>query len=553
MNVTNLKRPTLSVPAVTVLVMGFILLTANMSFYKKGLEIFSGHMLSFVGLIIGVTLISLACGLVVSSKWLMKPLFSAFLIEAAAISYFADNYGVIVNRDMIQNAVTTTSAEAVPLLTSGFLLHLFIFGIIPVVILWWLKIDRKPMWQAFKRNAMLIAGCLIITVAIIGSNFATYASTYRERHDLTGSIVPAAAIISLIRYGKLVYNQNRIITVEALGTDAQFGPVMTGTDKPVLMVLVVGETARAANFSLNGYERPTNPNLEKIGVASFQKVTSCGTATAVSLPCMFSQYGRADYSNIKGLSQENVLDVLTHAGADVRWFDVNTGSKDVAKRIDEINIAQGNDPDYCRENECDDGIIFKYLDERIAEIKSGTSKFNVMVIHQIGSHGPAYWMRHPIDKTPFEPECRTAQFADCTPEAIMNAYDNTIAYTDFVLGEIISRLNNQTDMVTGMMYVSDHGESLGENGLYLHGAPYLFAPDTQTHVPWIMWLSDAYTKLTGISQNCLNTQNEISHDNYFDTVLGLLNINTSVYRSEMDVTNSCVDKILAATKTASQS
>jgi len=165
-------------------------------------------------------------------------------------------------------------------------------------------------------------------------------------------------------------------------------------------------------------------------------------------------------------------------------------------------------------------------------------------VHQIGSHGPSYYLRYPRALEKFKPACQTSNFFDCTKEEIINAYDNSIAYTDKVTADLIALLKKQKHINTSMIYISDHGESLGENGLYLHGAPYFMAPKEQTMVPMIVWLSDTYQGLTGIKPECLkaNSMQGYSHANLFHSLLGMAGVRTVEYKPSLDIFNPCGNK-----------
>jgi len=305
-------------------------------------------------------------------------------------------------------------------------------------------------------------------------------------------------------------------------------------------VLVVGETARAANFSLMGYSRNTNPELGKLDIMAFQNVTSCGTSTEVSVPCMFSPYGRENYDERRIRSSEGLLDVLARAGYAVKWIDNQSGCKGVCtgKNISVSKTDPNADPDLCEGKECFDGVLVRRLEQELAAIKGDT----VIALHMMGNHGPAYFKRYPPEFRRFTPDCATAQLRDCSRDEVVNAYDNAILYTDHVLAGIVKALSATSGrMDSAMMYVSDHGESLGEKGLYLHGIPYAIAPAQQTHVPMVIWLSPSLTESGDVSARCLSarTGSAYSHDNLFHSVLGLLDVKTDAYRAERDLFDGC--------------
>jgi lipid A ethanolaminephosphotransferase len=312
--------------------------------------------------------------------------------------------------------------------------------------------------------------------------------------------------------------------------------------KPPLLILVVGETARAANFSLNGYARETNPELAKENITSFLDVHSCGTSTAASVPCMFSHLGREAYDK-RDADYETLLDVLKHAGLSVLWRDNNAGCKGTCTHVDSEDLSHAQDPEFCTGQECFDEVMLHQLDERVAAMsKGGPVKGMVIVLHQKGSHGPAYYLRSPKAFKKFMPECESNALQSCSREQVINAYDNTILYTDHFLAQTIDWLKGRSEQFdTAMMYVSDHGESLGENNTYLHGLPYMIAPDVQKHVPMVVWMSPQMEQRSGITTTCLQGQRkaELSHDHLFHSVLGLLDVKTGIYRADRDLFKAC--------------
>jgi len=353
--------------------------------------------------------------------------------------------------------------------------------------------------------------------------------------------VPATPINSTVNYAIRQFRGAKIAAAP-YGSDARTGPILAKADKKVLTVIVVGETARARNFSLLGYERDTNPELATRNVIAFSNVSSCGTATAVSLPCMFSYLGRQNYSQDKALASENLVDVLSHSGLKVEWWENNTGSKHVADRIVQRSFYMNKDARYCQPGggDCNDGILVDALSRDIDQYAASGN--GILVLHSGGSHGPAYYLRYPRDRAKFQPDCQTPQISNCTDEELVNAYDNSILETDHMLAGVIDVLKSRQDTIaSSMIYVSDHGESLGENGLYLHGAPYMIAPAEQTHIPLIAWFSDDFARITKLDTACVSAKSSqpLSHDNLFDTVLGLMDVQTTVYQAERDAFAAC--------------
>ena len=520
------------------LVAGFIMAAYNNTFWANGKRIFEGDIgqLTLFGLaVFGLVLFIIA---LFSSKWLQKPFLILLLMTGGVSSYYMDALGVMINREMIQNVVTTTMQEGKHLITFSFVSHVLIYAILPSLFVLWVNVKRPSFLQALIRQTALAGGAILLCLALLFANYKSFSGAIHDNKDLMGSFQPGAPLSGTIRYVQLVI-ASRDIVLQPRGQDALRGPKITALDKPVLTVIMVGETARAQNFSLNGYPRDTNPELAARGdIIAFQDVSSCGTATATSLPCMFSRFARADYSYANGLANENLLDILNHAGIQLRWLDNNTGDKGIAARVGGSQVlTYSDDPKYCSTGECNDGVFLPYLQEAIDTITEDT----VLVMHHIGSHGPSYYLRYPEAYNRFTPTCDSSELKNCTSAEIVNAYDNTIAYTDHVLAEAIKLLEQQDKAVATMVYMSDHGESLGENGLYLHGTPYFMAPDTQTKVPFFIWLSETYKAAFATDMTCLKARAQLpaTHANLFHSILGLMDITTIEKTAELDLFSNC--------------
>lgn len=529
------RGPVIPAYALTILVALFIMAADNRSFWARAGAIFDNpvSVMQFGAALFALTLFLLSA---FGPGRLQKPVLVFLLMLSAVTSYYMDSLGVMIDRDMIQNAMTTTFNESRHLITPGFLLHVALFGLLPSLAVLWLRVRPRRFLRRLLGWGGMVLASLALFAGLILSDFKTFSAVLREHKELVGSYQPGAPLGGAVHYAKMML-KSRDVTVAPLGADAVKGPRLAAVKKPVLTVLVVGETARAQNFGLNGYARDTTPELAARGVMAFQDVESCGTATAVSMPCMFSALGREGYSYDKGIRQENLLDVLQHAGVAVEWWDNNTGDKGLAARIGKArSMDEPGHPAFCGSGECTDGIFLGALGEAVA----GMTEDTVLVLHQIGSHGPAYHMRYPPEFERFTPACQTAEFAECSVEEIRNAYDNTILYTDHVLASAIDLLAAQDRVIPALLYISDHGESLGEDGLYLHGAPRFMAPETQTRVPMVLWLSEAYRRSFGVDPDCVAARGKgLSHDNLFPSVLGLMDITTSARREDLDLFAPC--------------
>lgn len=529
-------RPVLSSYMLAILVAVFILITDNASYWAHVLAIFPGHWISIVtfgGVAFSIILFSLSLA---GLPYIQKPVLAVLLILAAITAYYQDVLGVIMDQDMIQNAANTTTREAKHLITPAFALRVFAFGVIPAALVFWVKIRPAPLWRGLMAWLLTWTGAFALFLGCVFSDFRTNGAVIREHPELGWSIQPGAPLAGIFGYIKMMTRAHNVV-VEPLGLDATKGPLISKAPKPVLTVFVLGETARAANFSLSGYARDTNPNLRARNVIYFTDVTSCGTATAISMPCMFSNLTRDGYSYQASQSVENILGVMHHAKVKTFWFDNNTLDLGNTDRFKSDSLSTEKDPVACAKGECTDAVLLSPLQDVVNSMTEDT----VVVLHTIGSHGPSYYLRYPNDFEPFKPACQTAQFADCSNEEIVNGYDNSIAYTDKFLGDVIDLLKTQEKVIPAMLYVSDHGESLGENGIYLHAAPYFMAPVEQTHVPLVMWLSDLYKSTFAIDEACIRAKTALpaSHDNIFHTLLGLMNITTTVRNEALDLVAGC--------------
>lgn len=301
-----------------------------------------------------------------------------------------------------------------------------------------------------------------------------------------------------------------------------------------LVILVVGEAARADHFSLDGYRRETNPLLQKEDIVNLSNVFSCGTSTAYSVPCMFSVFSRSEFNSTKGKTTENLLDVLDHTGMiDILWRDNNSDSKGVALRVPYEDYRGAEKNTLCEEGECRDEGMLIGLDQYITQHEG---RDILIILHQMGNHGPAYYKRYPRQFAQFSPACQTHQLEDCRQEEIINAYDNALLYTDYFLVKVIEFLKEyESSRDTAMFYFSDHGESLGEKGVYLHGLPYMIAPEAQIHIGALLWLGEQTRKDINLDLLQRKKDKELSHDNLFHTLLGLFEVRTVLYKKGLDI------------------
>jgi lipid A ethanolaminephosphotransferase len=463
---------------------------------------------------------------------LLKPALVLLLFTAALGAYFEWSYGVVIDSGVAASALQTDWHEARGLLTPALGAAVTLGAVLPSLAVWRTPLARRAWPRQALRNLAASAFGLLLLASLLLASFQPLASTMRNHKHLRYLLNPLNTLYAAAQV--LAGDRRTGGPVAPLGLDARLADI---GGKPPLLVLVVGETGRSGNFGINGYAVDTTPELARLDAASFRNAWSCGTHTAASVPCMFSHLGREGFLARDGES-ENLLDVLHHAGLAVLWIDNQPGGcKGVCDRVPHVSTAGLADPELCARGECHDEILLKGLDERLAALPADRlARGVVVVLHQMGSHGPDYARRSPQAYKRFQPECASGHLPDCDAQQLRNAYDNTIAYTDHVLVTAIRWLQARRDHDGALLYVADHGESLGEGNLYLHGLPYALAPDVQKHVPWVTWLSEGFARRSGTSMPCLRERADVrvTHDHLFHSVLGLMRVETSVYRRELD-------------------
>lgn len=510
---------------------------SNLSFWGQVNAIFeqSPYLPFLFKLSVPLCLYFLMCAVMIalcSWKALLKPLGILLLMTCAGATYGSLSYGIIFDDDMLLNFLETNLSEAASYLSLSSVAAVPVLGAVPSLLLVRLKIYYPSFIKASLERLGAFALLMLAALWCIIPFYQEYSFIGRNNRNLHKEILPvtyvyAAASLALSSF-------KTPMPYVALGQGAKTKP----HDKPVLMFLVIGETARAANFSALGYGRPTNQYTDKERVITFANVKSCGTATAYSLPCMFSDLGRADFSLDKAQNREGVLDVIQKAGYAVTWLDNDSGCKGVCDRVTNFKIKP-DDKKHCNGSTCYDEIFTQYAEDLTQNIEQDT----LIAFHLIGSHGPRYYERYPLQYQIFTPLCDRPDVENCRPEEAANAYDNTILYTDKVIYDLINVLETRMDKADPMLvYISDHGESLGENGVYLHGLPYAIAPREQTQVPLQMWLPDKTAAALRLDKKCLREEAQngsFSHDNFFHTLLGLLQIDTPEYKQDLDLLRLC--------------
>lgn len=454
-----------------------------------------------------------------SAKWVLAIL----LIVSSLNAYFMDSFGVVIDHTMMDNVAQTDGRELQGLISFELVARLIILGLIPAFFVIRYFPKKLNLSQELKSRFKTLSTLSLTAVLVVIPFTAGYASFIREHKIVRFYANPTFSIYSAYKYinQEAKVFEARNVPLKSIAADAFRSS--ESNHKRKLMIVVVGETARYDRFSLNGYQRLTNPNLQAANVVSFSNVSSCGTSTSVSVPCMFSSLGQRGYDKESALQQENVIDVLAKNGVDVLWRDNNSDSKGVALRVQYQNFQSTNLNPIC-DPECRDVGMLEGLDKHI---QSKGQKDILIVLHQMGNHGPEYFRRYPASFEKFSPVCKSNELKDCTKQQIDNAYDNAILYTDYFLSKVIKFLKPyEENYDVGMIYIADHGESLGEYGMYLHAAPVVIAPKEQTKIPLIVWTGNS----SAFPESHLRQHKNLalSHDDVFCSLLVAYDFNSKM-------------------------
>jgi lipid A ethanolaminephosphotransferase len=457
-------------------------------------------------------------------------------ITGALIGYHSFTYGIIFDEIMIQNILETNFSEACELISWSYVGYVALFGLLPSYLIYKLGIKEQSPKIFYKEKVFVCFISLSLALALFFSFYKDNIALHRNYKQLRQLLVPFRFYWSSYNYCyKSFYFADKGLF--KISDDASLQNNQTKNGKKNIIIFIVGEAARAQSFGLNGYTRDTTPLLNKSSVLNYKNFHSCGTSTSISVPCIFSHLGRKQFDVKQSYKSENLLDILKKLDFQITWYDNNSSSKGVALRVTK-EIDQFDNTQHCLNGSCFDAVLLDALTKHFP-LKHQN---NFIVLHQKGNHGPAYYLRYPKAFEKFKPVCKSTNFKNCTQEEIINAYDNAILYTDFQIAELINLLQyKEAEYNSAVVYVSDHGESTGEKGIYLHGLPYMIAPKEQTHIPFIMWFSNGFINQYQINLNCLHkaTNTRLSHDNIFHSLLGLLNIKSLHYNKALDVFASC--------------
>ncbi len=524
-----MKRPFFTVSSAVALSAVIFVVFYNTAFFKHLLLVYPisiRNVLFAASLCLTLMAVTHIVLFVFAFRFSTKPILIAAFLLSSLVSYMMNSFNIVIDHEMLVNFISTNRAEAADQVTIKMFFYFLFLGVVPSIFVARIQLEHRPIRKELILKLKWIGACLLLVLSQLLLMNRQYASFLREHKNLRAYFNPVQWIYSVGKVSTRFPGREK--QLKLMGLDARIPS--TDVDRE-LILLVIGESARSDRLSLNGYLKKTNPYLEKENLVSFTHVEACGTSTAISVPCMFSLFSRETYNDRLAQSTENFLDVLSHAGVHVLWRDNNSDSKGVAKRIPFENFRSPDTNPIC-DKECRDEGMLSGLQEYVEANQHGDI---LIVLHQMGSHGPAYYKRYPDSFEVFKPACQTNQLEECSNEEINNAYDNSLLYTDYFLSKAISFLKvNSNKFETALVFMSDHGESLGEKGVYLHGLPFFMAPEFQKRVATIFWFGPGFDDVDQTALKAVSGKNW-SHANLPHTMMGLMEIETSAYNPQLDI------------------
>jgi len=444
------------------------------------------------------------------------------LINATAV-YFIITYSVMIDATTIENVFNTRYSEASGFFSWSLWLFIIVFGVLPAL---WCLLQPVVIGKA-KKLGIYCGSSLAIVLVVALMNFSQTLWISQHDTELGGLLQPWSYLVNT---GRVISFQQDEQAEEIKLPDGS----ITDNEKTVV-VLVIGESARKANFQLYGYKRDTNPLLSKRKDLKVYEATSCATYTTAGSKAILEPQNSDDL-------YELLPNYAFRTGVDVAWRTTNWGEPPI--HIDEYLTDTELAEQYPDENKNYDGILFAGLRQRIESSKKNKV---LIVLHTSTSHGPKYADKYPKEFEVYKPVARNVEEGEKNIGMLVNAYDNTIRYTDFLLDSLINTLHSMTDWHSAMIFISDHGESLGENKMFMHGLPMKLAPKVQYEIPFLVWISDNFRdyKSTPSEHSAMTPDSSkkeegelpaVLEQHYiFHSVLNLLSIDSPAYNKDYDI------------------
>ena len=436
------------------------------------------------------------------------------IINATAV-YFIFTYSVIIDATTIENVFNTRYSEASGFFSLPLWLFIIVFGLLPAI---WCLLQPVDYGKA-KKLGVCCGSSLVIILAVASMNISQTLWISQHDTELGGLLQPWSYIV----------NTGRVISFsqEEQAEEIKLPDGTIADNEKAVVVLVIGESSRKANFQLYGYQRNTNPLLSKQEGLKVFEATSCATYTTAGTKAILEPQDSGDL-------YELLPNYAFRTGVDVSWRSSNWGEPPI--HIDEYLTNEELGEKYPDENIYNDAILLKGLRERI---ESSPKNKVLIVLHTSTSHGPKYADKYPKEFEVYKPVAKNVEEGQKNVDLLINAYDNTILYTDFLVDSLINMLRSMTDWHSAMIFISDHGESLGENKMFMHGLPMKLAPKVQYEIPFLVWTSDHFRDYKPVSTEKDAPEGQLpavlDQHYVFHSVLNLLSIQSPAYNKDYDI------------------
>ena len=433
-----------------------------------------------------------------------KVLLTLFFILNALSLYFVNTYSVIIDESMIGNVFNTNYEESSSFFSVKLILYVLGLGVLPSIFIIRTKLTNAPRKSFF----ITILLSFLFIAFMVFANASNWLWIDKNSKSLGGLAMPWSYSVNTSLHYVHEYQKNKkeILLPNATIKDSSKS----------IVILVIGESVRSKNFSLYGYEKNTNPYLSQTKNLYHFNATSFATYTRAGIKSILEHTHTDElYEILPNYLNRNQVDVI--------WRSTNWGEPPVHIKNYFNKEALQKD---CIGDSCQyDEILLKGLKEQILSCKSNKV---FVVLHTSTSHGPSYSKKYPKRFETFKPVCNSVELGNCSQTELINAYDNTIVYTDYILHELIENLKEMQEYKSSMFFVSDHGESLGEKNLYMHGMPRSIAPKEQYEIPFLVWLSDNSNKQ-------LKPLPELNQNHVFHSVLNFLGLQSPIYDEQMNI------------------
>ena len=509
----KLKRP-ISLFAFSCIVSIGTLLLYNIPFFnyvaQNNNETTSGE----IFLLASLTLLMLAVNFLMTylAMWALRKVGRVLLAILALINatavYFILTYHVMIDATTIENVFNTRYSEASGFFSWGLWLFIAGVGLLPAF-----YCLLQPVVMGKARQLAVYCGsalAVVLVMALVNVNQTLWISQHDT--ELGGLLQPWSYVVNTCRVVSSYHDEQ--------AEEIKLPDGTIGDHEKAVVVLVIGESARKANFQLYGYGRNTNPRLSRQERLKVYQATSCATYTTAGSKAILEPKNSGDL-------YELLPNYAFRTGVDVVWRTSNWGEPPI--HIDEYVTDTDLSTQYPDADKDHDGILLAGLRERI---ESSQKDKVLIVLHTSTSHGPRYADKYPKEFEVFKPVAKNIEEGEKNIGMLVNAYDNTILYTDFLVDSLISTLRSLSEWHSAMIFISDHGESLGENKVFMHGLPMKLAPKVQYEIPFLVWTSENFRRYKRTPEELP----EVLEQHYiFHSVLNLLSIHSPAYNKDFDL------------------